>query len=67
MPALLPLMSVLEQGGKFVKTIKYGCELRGLKAGPPRLPLLPLNTEDEKLLTEVMKTLRAEIAKIVLE
>ena len=64
MSALLPLMRVLEQGGKFVQTIKYGCELRGLKAGPPRAPLRPLNKEDKRALVEVMNTLRATIAKI---
>ena len=67
MSALLPLMSVLEQGGKFVQTIKYGCELRGLKAGPPRLPLRPLNKEAKRDLAEVMKTLQATIAKIEAE
>lgn len=64
MSALLPLMRVLEQGGKFVQTIKYGCELRGLKAGPPRAPLRPLNKDDKRALVEVMNTLRATIAKI---
>ena len=67
MSALLPLMHVLEQGGKFVQTIKYGCELRGLKAGPPRDPLRPLRKEDKRALREVMTTLRATIARIEAE
>jgi len=36
MSAMLPLMRVLEQGGKFVQNIKHGLSLRGIPAGPPR-------------------------------
>ena len=32
MTAMMPLMNFLD-GGKFVQSIKYGCELAGLKAG----------------------------------
>ena len=67
MSALLPLMRVLEQGGKFVQTIKYGCEIRGLKAGPPRAPLRPLNKDDKRLVDETVRTLRAAIGKILAE
>ncbi|MEL6206827.1 MAG: dihydrodipicolinate synthase family protein, partial [Pseudomonadota bacterium] len=35
MSALMPLMRVLEQGGKFIQCIKHGCELAGQRAGPP--------------------------------
>ena len=35
MSAMLPLMRVLEQGGKFVQCIKHGLALRGLPCGPP--------------------------------
>jgi 4-hydroxy-tetrahydrodipicolinate synthase len=45
MSAMLPLMRVLEQGGKFVQCIKHGLSLRGIDAGPPRRPLQPLNKE----------------------
>ena len=38
MTAMLPLMNFLD-GGKFVQSIKYGCELDGLKAGSLRAPL----------------------------
>ena len=34
MMAMMPLMSFLD-GGKFVQSIKHGCELAGLKAGTP--------------------------------
>ncbi|NNE23759.1 MAG: dihydrodipicolinate synthase family protein, partial [Rhizobiales bacterium] len=45
MSAMLPLMRVLEQGGKFVQCIKHGLTLRGINAGPPRRPLQPLNKD----------------------
>jgi DNA-binding GntR family transcriptional regulator len=35
MSALMPLMRVLEQGGKFIQCIKHGCEMMGQYAGPP--------------------------------
>lgn len=54
MSAMLPLMRVLEQGGKFVQCIKYGLTLRGIDAGPPRKPLQPLNKDDKRELAEVI-------------
>ena len=47
MTAMLPLMNFLD-GGKFVQSIKFGCELNGLKVGPVRAPLRPLNSEDKR-------------------
>jgi 4-hydroxy-tetrahydrodipicolinate synthase len=47
MSAMLPLMAVLEQGGKFVQCVKHGLTARNLRAGPLRRPLQPLN-QDEK-------------------
>jgi len=64
MSAMLPLMSVLEQGGKFVQCIKYGLTLRGIDAGPPRKPLQPLNKDDKRTLAEVIATMNATIADI---
>ncbi|WP_439887787.1 dihydrodipicolinate synthase family protein [Pseudomonas sp. MBLB4123] len=40
---LLPMLNLLEGGGKFCQYIKAGCELAGLPVGPTRRPLLPLN------------------------
>lgn len=45
---LLPVLNLLEQGGKFCQYIKYGCELEGLDVGSARAPLLSLD-EDEKV------------------
>lgn len=65
MSAMLPLMRVLEQGGKFVQSIKYGCELTGLPAGPPRRPLDPLDREEKRRVEQVVRTLRATVSNIV--
>jgi len=64
MSAMLPLMRVLEQGGKFVQCIKHGLSLRGLPAGPPRRPLQPLNKDEKRALAETVKIMDAAIARI---
>jgi len=64
MSAMLPLMRVLEQGGKFVQCIKYGLTLRGIDAGPPRRPLQPLNKDDKRALAEVIRTMNTTISNI---
>ena len=65
MSTMLPLMRVLEQGGKFVQCIKYGLTLRGVDAGPPRKPLQPLNKDDKRQLAEVISTMDIAIANIM--
>ena len=64
MSAMLPLMRVLEQGGKFVQCIKYGLTLRGINAGIPRKPLQPLNKDDKRELEQVVRTMNTTIAAI---
>jgi 4-hydroxy-tetrahydrodipicolinate synthase len=64
MSAMLPLMRVLEQGGKFVQCIKYVLTLRGIDAGPPRRPLHPLNKDDKRILEEVVHTMNKTISNI---
>ena len=63
MSAMMPLMNLLDEG-KFVQKIKHGCELIGLRAGKPRLPLLPLDADDEARLVEIVATLRREVAAV---
>ncbi|MEO0357234.1 MAG: dihydrodipicolinate synthase family protein [Pseudomonadota bacterium] len=65
MSAMLPLMRVLEQGGKFIQCIKYGLTLRGLDAGPPRRPLQPLNKDDKRELEQVIRTMDTAIDAIL--
>ena len=62
MSAMLPLMRVLEHGGKFVQCIKHGLALRGIAGGPPRLPLQPLTGDEERELTATVRAMDAEIA-----
>lgn len=65
MTAMLPLMTVLEQGGKFIQSVKYGVERRGLPAGKPRLPLKPLNKDEKRELDQVIDRMNATISHIV--
>ncbi len=67
MSALLPLMRVLEQGGKFVQTIKHGVTLAGIDAGVMRAPLHGLNKDDKRELEQVVRVLKTTIAAIVAE
>lgn len=46
MDKMLPLMCHLEEG-RFNCKVKYCCQLAGIEAGDPRLPLLPLNNEEK--------------------
>jgi 4-hydroxy-tetrahydrodipicolinate synthase len=64
MSAMMPLMSVLEQGGKFIQSVKYGVTLAGRNAGEMRLPLRGLNSSDKRAMTRVVKTLKTTIASI---
>jgi 4-hydroxy-tetrahydrodipicolinate synthase len=64
MSAMLPLMRVLEQSGKFVQCIKHGLTLCGIDSGPPRRPLQPLNKDDKRELAEVIRTMNTTIAAI---
>jgi 4-hydroxy-tetrahydrodipicolinate synthase len=64
MSAMMPLMRVLEQGGKFIQTIKYGVTLNGIEATEVRPPLTPLNKDDKRQLEQVVRVLRRTIADI---
>ncbi len=64
MSAMMPLMRVLEQGGKFIQCVKHGCEMAGLRAGPPRPPLKGLNKDDKRQLEQVVRVLKTTIAEI---
>ena len=67
MSAMLPLMRVLEQGGKFIQCVKYGCEIMGRYAGPPRAPLRALNKDDKRQLEQVVRVLKRTMAEIATE
>ena len=67
MAAMLPLMRVLEQGGKFIQTIKYGVTLNGIEAGAMRRPLVGLNKDEKRSLEQVVRVLKTTIATITAE
>jgi len=64
MSAMLPLMAVLEQGGKFVQCVKHAMSARNLPAGPPRKPLQPLNKDDRRSLEQVIRVMNTTFADI---
>ncbi len=65
MKAMLPLMTVLERGGKFVQCVKYACELDGLPSGVVRLPLRPMEKELKRTMREALLTARTAIQHII--
>ncbi|WP_170421526.1 dihydrodipicolinate synthase family protein [Ruegeria arenilitoris] len=67
MSALMPLMRVLEQGGKFIQTIKHGVTMNGIPAGAVRPPLKGLNKDDKRALEQVTRVLKRKIADITAE
>ncbi|WP_171175901.1 dihydrodipicolinate synthase family protein [Ruegeria sp. HKCCA4633] len=67
MSAMMPLMRVLEQGGKFIQTIKHGVTMNGIDAGAMRPPLKGLNKDDKRALEQVTRLLKKTIADIVAE
>ncbi len=64
MSAMLPLMRTLEQGGKFLQSIKHGARHAGLPAGPVRRPLRELNKDDARALETTIRTLQASIRRV---
>ena len=67
MSAMMPLMRVLEQGGKFIQSIKHGVTIRGMSAGPPRKPLQPLNKDEKRQLEQVVRVMNHTINLITKE
>lgn len=65
MSAMLPLLQILEQGGKFIQCIKYGCELKGLPSGHVRRPLRSLRTDKalKRQFAQVLSRCEAQIAE----
>ncbi len=63
MGAMMPFMNFLD-AGKFVQSIKYGCELNGLAAGPARAPLQALDDEEKARFQVIVAELKRTIAGI---
>ncbi|WP_433735570.1 dihydrodipicolinate synthase family protein [Pseudomonas putida] len=64
MSAFMPLMDFLESG-KFVQSIKYGCELNGLRTGSVRSPLQPLYEHEKQALKDIIATLKRDVAQVI--
>ncbi|MCW1955287.1 dihydrodipicolinate synthase family protein [uncultured Lentibacter sp.] len=67
MSAMLPLMHVLEQGGKFIQTIKHGVTMVGIDSGHVRAPLKALNKDDKRELEQVVRVIKRTISDIQAE
>jgi 4-hydroxy-tetrahydrodipicolinate synthase len=67
MSAMMPLMRVLEQGGKFIQAVKHGVTLDGHFSGTTRKPLRGLNKDEKRSLEKVIRTLKTTIAAIEAE
>ena len=64
MSAMMPLMRVLEQGGKFIQNVKHGVEISGQTAGGLRPPLKGLNKAEKRELAQVISVLKTTINEI---
>ena len=64
MSAMMPLMRVLEQGGKFVQCVKHAMQGRNLPSGPPRKPMQPLNKDDKRSLEQVIGVMNTTFQSI---
>lgn len=64
MSAMMPLMRVLEQGGKFVQSIKHGVTIEGINTGAIRPPLKGLSKDDKRALEHVIRVLKTTIADL---
>jgi len=64
MSAMMPLMAVLEQGGKFVQCVKHAMSARNLPAGPPRKPMQPLSKDDKRSLEQVLRVMNTTFENI---
>jgi 4-hydroxy-tetrahydrodipicolinate synthase len=67
MLAMMPLMRVLEQGGKFVQCIKHGLSTRSLPSGPPRKPLQPLSKDEQGSLERVIHEMNSTFEQKIRE
>ncbi|CAE6904992.1 dihydrodipicolinate synthase family protein [Vibrio sp. B1FLJ16] len=64
MAAMMPLMRVLEQGGKFIQCVKQGVEIDGRFAGEVRKPLMGLSEDEKRQMADVIDTLKSAIAAL---
>ena len=56
---MLPLLELMEGGGKYTQFVKAACGLAGQPAGPPRRPLLPPIPAEAASLRRALKLVRS--------
>jgi 4-hydroxy-tetrahydrodipicolinate synthase len=59
MHAFMPLMYLLENGGKYLQYVKYGCELAGSPVGTCRQSLGALSTDEKAEFRKLYQGLKA--------
>ncbi len=64
MSAMMPLMRILEQGGKFIQCVKHGVTMNGIDTGQMRPPLKGLNKDDKRALEQVIRVVKRTISEI---
>jgi 4-hydroxy-tetrahydrodipicolinate synthase len=52
--SILPVMGLMEAGGKYTQFVKAGCALQGHPVGPPRQPLWPALPDEVATLKEIL-------------
>ena len=67
MSAMMPLMRILEQGGKFIQCVKHGVTINGIDTGLMRPPLKGLNKDEKRALEQVIRVVKTTISEIVNE
>ena len=65
MAALMPVMELLEQSGKFIQCVKLGAKLQGVDGGPVRLPMMELDPIMASEVTAVIETAALKLEQIM--
>jgi 4-hydroxy-tetrahydrodipicolinate synthase len=65
--AMLPLMRLYDQAGKFIQAIKHTLEQDGIRAGAFRGPVRPMDKDERRELETVIRTVRQTMAAIEAE
>ncbi len=65
MATLMPLMSLLEQSGKFVQCVKRGSALQGVDGGPVRLPMMELEPKMAADLQSAIETAAIKLDQLM--
>ena len=59
MQTMLPLIYLLENGGKYIQYVKFGCELAGVPVGPMRPPMGGLTSDEKAHFQRLYESLKA--------